>query len=101
MGPRPVFVAEAMALLQAGAVAGYSLLWLLLWAMAMGLLIQFLPAKLGVATGRHLVEAGGSGLPRDSHGVDVGRCSSGRRSGFVDERDLRLRRRDDSRRRSM
>ncbi|RWV89481.1 hypothetical protein GW17_00048363, partial [Ensete ventricosum] len=42
--------------LQAGAIAGYSLLWLLLWATAMGLLIQLLSARLGVATGRHLAE---------------------------------------------
>ncbi|KAL3726124.1 hypothetical protein ACJRO7_031069 [Eucalyptus globulus] len=42
--------------LQAGAVAGYSLLWLLLWATAMGLLVQLLAARLGVATGRHLAE---------------------------------------------
>ena len=42
--------------LQAGAIAGYSLLWLLLWATAMGLLIQLLSARLGVATGKHLAE---------------------------------------------
>lgn len=42
--------------LQAGAIAGYSLLWLLLWATVMGLLIQLLSARLGVATGRHLAE---------------------------------------------
>ncbi|GFZ18798.1 NRAMP metal ion transporter 2 [Actinidia rufa] len=42
--------------LQAGAVAGDSLLWLLLWATAMGLLVQLLAARLGVATGRHLAE---------------------------------------------
>lgn len=42
--------------LQAGAVAGYSLLWLMLWATAMGLLIQLLAARLGVVTGRHLAE---------------------------------------------
>ncbi|KAF8410154.1 hypothetical protein HHK36_002676 [Tetracentron sinense] len=42
--------------LQAGAVAGYSLLWLLLLATVMGLLIQLLSARLGVATGRHLAE---------------------------------------------
>lgn len=42
--------------LQAGAVAGYSLLWLLFWATAMGLLVQLLAARLGVATGRHLAE---------------------------------------------
>ncbi|CAI9111328.1 OLC1v1011530C1 [Oldenlandia corymbosa var. corymbosa] len=42
--------------LQAGAIAGNSLLWLLLWATAMGLLVQLLSARLGVATGRHLAE---------------------------------------------
>uniref|UniRef100_A0A6M2ER03 Metal transporter Nramp2 n=1 Tax=Populus davidiana TaxID=266767 RepID=A0A6M2ER03_9ROSI len=42
--------------LQAGAIAGYSLLWLLLWATVMGLLIQMLSARVGVATGRHLAE---------------------------------------------
>ncbi|KAI3802434.1 hypothetical protein L1987_30566 [Smallanthus sonchifolius] len=40
--------------LQAGAVAGYSLLWLLMWATGMGLLIQLLSARVGVATGKHL-----------------------------------------------
>ncbi|KAL6013201.1 hypothetical protein ACLOJK_003693 [Asimina triloba] len=42
--------------LQAGAIAGYSLLWILMWATIMGLLIQILSARLGVATGRHLAE---------------------------------------------
>lgn len=42
--------------LQAGAIAGYSLLWLLMWATFMGLLIQLLSARVGVATGRHLAE---------------------------------------------
>lgn len=42
--------------LQAGAIAGYSLLWLLMWATFMGLLIQLLSARIGVATGRHLAE---------------------------------------------
>ncbi|XP_051150038.1 metal transporter Nramp2-like isoform X2 [Andrographis paniculata] len=42
--------------LQSGAIAGYSLLWLLMWATAMGLLIQLLSARIGVATGRHLAE---------------------------------------------
>lgn len=42
--------------LQAGAIAGYSLLWLLLWATAIGLLVQLLAARLGVASGRHLAE---------------------------------------------
>ncbi|KAI7728322.1 hypothetical protein M8C21_021248 [Ambrosia artemisiifolia] len=42
--------------LQAGAIAGYSLLWLLLWTTAIGLLVQLLSARLGVATGRHLAQ---------------------------------------------
>ncbi|KAK8497825.1 hypothetical protein V6N13_034616 [Hibiscus sabdariffa] len=42
--------------LQSGAIAGYSLLWLLMWATAIGLLVQLLSARLGVATGRHLAE---------------------------------------------
>ncbi|CAH1442682.1 unnamed protein product [Lactuca virosa] len=42
--------------LQAGAIAGYSLLWLLMWATGMGLLIQLLSARIGVATGKHLAE---------------------------------------------
>ena len=42
--------------LQAGAIAGYSLLWLLMWATIMGLLLQLLSARIGVATGRHLAE---------------------------------------------
>ncbi|CAL9761096.1 unnamed protein product [Musa acuminata subsp. burmannicoides] len=50
--------------LQAGAIAGYSLLWLLLWATAMGLLIQMLSARLGVATGHHLAELCHEEYPR-------------------------------------
>ncbi|GMH16450.1 hypothetical protein Nepgr_018291 [Nepenthes gracilis] len=42
--------------LQAGAIAGYSLLWLLFWATMMGLLIQLLSIRVGVATGKHLSE---------------------------------------------
>ncbi|KMT19135.1 hypothetical protein BVRB_1g015320 isoform A [Beta vulgaris subsp. vulgaris] len=42
--------------LQAGAIAGYSLLWLLLWSTIMGLLIQLLSARVGVATGKDLAE---------------------------------------------
>ncbi|KAJ4963100.1 hypothetical protein NE237_023039 [Protea cynaroides] len=42
--------------IQSGAIAGYSLLWLLMWATIMGLLIQLLSARLGVATGRDLAE---------------------------------------------
>ncbi|KEH31517.1 putative NRAMP family protein [Medicago truncatula] len=50
--------------LQAGAIAGYSLLWLLMWATAMGLLIQLLSARLGVATGKHLAELCREEYPR-------------------------------------
>ncbi|RUS18531.1 metal Ion transporter family [Endogone sp. FLAS-F59071] len=42
--------------LQAGAVAGYSLLWLLLWAHITGLAMQILAARLGVVTGKHLAQ---------------------------------------------
>ncbi|BAD87434.1 putative metal transporter Nramp3 [Oryza sativa Japonica Group] len=42
--------------LQAGAAARDALLWLLLWTMAMGLLVQLLSARLRVATGRHVAE---------------------------------------------
>ena len=42
--------------LQSGATAGYALLWLLMWATIMGLIIQKLAARLGVATGSHLAE---------------------------------------------
>lgn len=50
--------------LQSGATAGYALLWLLMWATIMGLLIQKLAARLGVATGSHLAE-----LCRDEYPV--------------------------------
>lgn len=50
--------------LQSGAIAGYSLLWLLMWATAMGLLVQLLSARLGVATGRHLAELCREEYPR-------------------------------------
>ncbi|KVH98279.1 metal transporter Nramp2-like [Cynara cardunculus var. scolymus] len=50
--------------LQAGAIAGYSLLWLLMWATGMGLLIQLLSARVGVATGRHLSELCREEYPR-------------------------------------
>ncbi|KAI8550019.1 hypothetical protein RHMOL_Rhmol06G0071500 [Rhododendron molle] len=42
--------------LQAGAIGEYSLLWLMMWATAVGLLIQLLSARLGVATGRNLAK---------------------------------------------
>ena len=40
--------------IQGGTEFGYTLLWVLLWSNAMAILIQFLSAKLGIATGRTL-----------------------------------------------
>ncbi|XP_038611332.1 natural resistance-associated macrophage protein 1 [Tachyglossus aculeatus] len=42
--------------LQAGAVAGFQLLWVLLWATILGLWYQRLAARLGVVTGKDLGE---------------------------------------------
>lgn len=42
--------------LQAGAVAGFKLLWVLMSATILGLLMQRLSARLGVVTGKHLAE---------------------------------------------
>src|SRR5690242_12217871 len=39
---------------EGGASFGYMLLWVLLWSNAMAILIQYLSAKLGIATGRTL-----------------------------------------------
>ncbi len=40
--------------IEGGAKFGYSLLWVLLWSNAMAILIQYLAAKLGIATGKTL-----------------------------------------------
>src|SRR5438445_2227239 len=40
--------------IEGGTGFGYSLLWVLLWSNAMAILIQYLSAKLGIATGRTL-----------------------------------------------
>eukprot|EP00039_Didymoeca_costata_P030075 m.27782 g.27782 ORF g.27782 m.27782 type:complete len:531 (-) comp7937_c0_seq2:74-1666(-) len=42
--------------LQAGAITGYSLLWVLWWSTVLGLFLQLLSARLGVVTGRNLAE---------------------------------------------
>lgn len=42
--------------IDAGARFGYQLLWVLLWSNAMAILVQYLAAKLGIATGRTLPE---------------------------------------------
>jgi len=40
--------------IEAGSRFGYRLLWVLLWSNAMAILVQYLSAKLGIATGRTL-----------------------------------------------
>ncbi len=40
--------------IQGGTEFGYTLLWVLLWSNAMAILVQYLSAKLGIATGRTL-----------------------------------------------
>lgn len=42
--------------LQSGAVAGYSLLWVLFWSHVIGLIFQLLSARLGTITGKHLAQ---------------------------------------------
>ncbi|KAB7497395.1 Protein Malvolio [Armadillidium nasatum] len=42
--------------LQSGSLAGYNLLWVLMWATILGLLMQRLAARLGTVTGMHLAE---------------------------------------------
>lgn len=49
---------------QAGAFAGYSLLWVLFWSTALGLLLQVLAARLGVTTGKHLAQVCRAKYPR-------------------------------------
>ena len=42
--------------IEGGARFGYQLLWVLLWSNAMAILVQYLAAKLGIATGQTLPE---------------------------------------------
>lgn len=50
--------------LQAGALAEYKLMWVLLSATLLGLMMQRLSARLGVVTGLHLAEMCRRGYPR-------------------------------------
>jgi natural resistance-associated macrophage protein len=50
--------------LQAGAYAGYQLLWVLFWSTVMGLVLQILAARLGVVTGRNLAQMCREQYPR-------------------------------------
>ncbi|CAM9380368.1 unnamed protein product [Chrysoparadoxa australica] len=53
--------------LQTGAYTNYQLLWVLLLAHAMGLLLQVLAARLGVATGAHMAYIARHVYPRPAH----------------------------------
>ena len=50
--------------IQGGARFGYALLWVVVLANAMAMLIQYLSAKLGIATGRSLPQLARERLPR-------------------------------------
>lgn len=50
--------------LQAGVIADYKLLWVLLSSTVLGLLVQILSARLGVVTGKHLAELCYSRYPK-------------------------------------
>jgi len=50
--------------LQSGAYTGYQLLWVLFWSTALGLLLQMLAARLGVASGLNLAQACRRGYSR-------------------------------------
>jgi NRAMP (natural resistance-associated macrophage protein)-like metal ion transporter len=50
--------------LQAGAQAGYSLIWVLLWAHIMGLVFQCLTARLGTVTHRNMAQLARQEYPR-------------------------------------
>ena len=51
--------------LDGGTRFGYQLLWVLLWSNAMAILIQYLSAKLGIATGRTLPQNCRDHFPRE------------------------------------
>src|SRR5579864_4753984 len=50
--------------IEGGARFGYELLWVLLWSNAMAILVQYLAAKLGIATGKTLPENCRAEFPR-------------------------------------
>jgi len=50
--------------IEAGSRFGYQLLWVLLWSNAMAILIQYLSAKLGIATGKTLPQNCRAHFPR-------------------------------------
>ncbi|XP_034246130.1 natural resistance-associated macrophage protein 1-like [Thrips palmi] len=50
--------------LEAGSLAQYKLLWVVLWSSVAGLLLQRLAARLGTVTGRHMAEHAHGQYPR-------------------------------------
>jgi len=50
--------------IQGGTEFGYTLLWVLLWSNAMAILVQYLSAKLGIATGHTLPQNCRRAFPR-------------------------------------
>ena len=74
---RPAFVASVAYIdpgnfasnFEGGARFGYTLLWVLLWSNAMAILIQYLSAKLGIATGKT--------LPQNCRGVFFSQANFG------------------------
>ena len=59
----------------AGAKYGYLLLWVILAANLMAMLIQYLSAKIGIATGRNLPELCREHFPRRSRSASGSRPS--------------------------
>ena len=58
--------------IQAGAKFGYLLLWVVVLANLMAMLIQYLSAKLGIATDRNLARDVPRALPAVGHGRACG-----------------------------
>ncbi|KAL3836662.1 hypothetical protein ACJMK2_022084 [Sinanodonta woodiana] len=52
--------------LQSGAIARYKLLWVLMWSTVIGLMMQYLAAKLGCVTGMNLAEVCRREYPKSS-----------------------------------
>ncbi len=62
--------------LEGGARFGYQLLWVLLWSNAMAILVQYLAAKLGIATGKTLPENCREEFSRPTTLLSVVRCGN-------------------------
>jgi len=73
---------------EAGAKYGYQLVWVIVVANAMAMLVQYLSAKTGVATGRDLPSSAGSTCP-----ARLARALGAGRAGRHGHRPRRVRRR--------